>query len=61
MADELVPPSKVQQHGSELFRLQLCRNDDFKLVCSSLLKPMAKSSKLMSDLSKREEERISRE
>jgi hypothetical protein len=61
MADEAVPPSKVQQYTSELFRLQLCRNDDFKLVCSSLLKPIAKTSKLMSDLAKREEERVSRE
>lgn len=61
MADEAVPPSKVQQFTSELFRLQLCRNDDFKLVCSSLLKPIAKTSKLMSDLAKREEERVIRE
>ena len=30
-------------------------------MCSSLLKPIAKTSKLMIDLAKREEERIGRE
>jgi hypothetical protein len=36
--DEELPPSKIQQLASELFRTALCRNDDFNLAQSSLMK-----------------------
>ena len=33
-----LPPSKVQQHLSELFRVALCRNDDHNLAASSIVR-----------------------
>ena len=38
--EEELPSSKIQSHISELFRIQLCRNDDHNLAQSSLLKNM---------------------
>ena len=60
MEDEIVPPSRVQTLSSELFRITLCRNDDYNLACSSLQKALGKS-KLMKDMTLRENERIARE
>lgn len=54
-------PSKVQQYVGELFRLCLCRNDDVKLACSTIQKPVIKGSKILTDLNSREQERIARE
>jgi hypothetical protein len=59
--DDVLPPSKVQQYVGELFRLCLCRSDDVKLACTTMQKPVQKSSKIISDLNSREVERISRE
>ena len=55
-------PSKVQQLISEIFRICLCRNDDFNLVVSSLSKKNSKKKsenkeKLIKDLRSREEDR----
>ncbi len=61
MAEEGLAPSKVQQYVGELFRVCLCRNDDVKLACSSLQKPLVKGSKIITDLNNRELERINRE
>lgn len=61
MTDDIVPPSKVQQYVGELFRICLCRNDDVKFACSSILKPLPKNSKMISDLNSREQERTSQE
>ena len=33
-----LPPSKVQQYLSELFRIALCRNDDYNLAASSIIR-----------------------
>ena len=33
-----LPPSKVQQYLSELFRIALCRNDDNNLAASSIVR-----------------------
>lgn len=33
-----LPPSKVQQYISELFRIALCRNDDHNLAASSIIR-----------------------
>ena len=38
--EEELPISKIQSYVSELFRIQLCRNDDHNLAQSSLLKNM---------------------
>ncbi|CDW78606.1 UNKNOWN [Stylonychia lemnae] len=59
-------PSKVQQLISEIFRICLCRNDDYNLVISSLSKKNQKKKsenkeKLIKDLRNREEDRQSRE
>ena len=37
VADTL-PPSKVQNYLSELFRIALCRNDDYNLAGSSTIR-----------------------
>jgi hypothetical protein len=67
--DQLAP-SKVQQLISELFRINLCRNDDHNLALSSVIKNIAANinqpgskkkgdskDKLILDLRGREEER----
>ena len=33
-----LPPSKVQQYLSELFRIALCRSDDYNLAGSSIVR-----------------------
>ena len=63
--------SNIQSLISELFRLQLCRNDDHNLAQSSILKGLqikdenkrldAKKTKLISDVKSRESDRIKRE
>ena len=45
MSEDVLPPSKVQQYVSELFRLSLCRSDDVKLTYTNLQKPLLKSSR----------------
>ena len=35
---ESLPPSKIQNYLSELFRIALCRNDDYNLATSSTLR-----------------------
>jgi hypothetical protein len=35
-----IPPSHIQQLLSELFRLNLCRNDDFNLAHTGALKQL---------------------
>jgi len=35
---ETLPPSKIQTYLSELFRIALCRNDDYNLAGSSALR-----------------------
>lgn len=63
-------PSQIQSLISEMFRIQLCRNDDHNFVQSVLLKglqnnPAYKQSKnkakLITDVSVRESERVTRE
>ena len=54
-------PSKVAQAVQELFRVSLCRSDDIKLACSTLQKHVSSSSKVVSDIDKREQERVYQE
>ncbi len=35
---ESLPPSKIQNYLSELFRIALCRNDDYNLAGSSAIR-----------------------
>ena len=72
-----MPPSKIQQILSELFRLSLCRNDDYNLAHSTMLKNsrtfanqkafannqsnINNRNKILNDLKAREEERDHRE
>jgi hypothetical protein len=59
MTEELpVSTALIQQCMSELFRLTLCRNDDVKLVCSTIQKPLVAGSKTVGDLNSREQERV---
>ena len=55
--------SKLQTLTQELFRIALCRNDDFNLAASAVLKqrPTASKDKVLADLKAREEERQIRE
>jgi hypothetical protein len=41
--------------------VSLIRSDDVKLACSTMQKPLPKSSKVITDLDKREQERIFKE
>ena len=38
LIQESLPPSKVQNYLSELFRIALCRNDDYNLAASSTIR-----------------------
>ena len=38
MISESLPPSKIQNYLSELFRISLCRNDDYNLAGSSIIR-----------------------
>ncbi len=57
--------SDFWQSISELFRVSLCRNDDYNLALSSILKKNKKKAenkdKLIGDLKNREEDRVTRE
>jgi len=69
--EEETPLSQIQTHLSELFRIQLCRNDDHNLAHSSTLKQAsrgaknqyssANKAKILKDLNNREDERQFRE
>ena len=60
-------PSKIQGFVSELFRLQLCRNDDYNLASSVVVKNLASTSsgmnkvKIIGDIKGREDDRKQRE
>jgi len=69
---EALPPSQLQQLLSELFRISLCRNDDYNLAHTGALKSLkigggggglalASKSKIIGDLTSRESERTFRE
>ena len=72
--EEELAPSKIQQLASELFRIGLCRNDDYNLAQSSVTKNVQQVSsgvvtkkkpenkdKLITDMRNREEDRVNRE
>ena len=72
--EEELAPSKIQQLASELFRIGLCRNDDYNLAQSSVTKNVQQVSsgvvtkkkpenkdKLIADMRNREEDRVNRE
>lgn len=60
-------PSKIQGFVSELFRLQLCRNDDYNLASSVVVKNLAATgngmnkAKIIGDIKDREDDRKRRE
>ena len=56
-----ISAGKCQQHLSELFRVALCRKDDYNLAITSILKQFKKKfdkkSKMLEDMTQREEDR----